>query len=229
MTKTTTIKCLLLNAILFFSVESFAQGLLDIGEKSPLDSLSVTSLRPKTGVLIAVGSTLINGDFNKPDFENFLELQLKYFISPEIAISGNLKKFDIENYDFKDQGFLSGDLNAELYILPNQKFTPYIFAGPGILISNDFDDKNYKVQGGLGLEFLLNDYLAVFGSLEVNYIYDEQNGSMLLQEADQLYYNARIGIMFYFGSCKHSKSVKSKKKLSKNEPSIIKSNTIGYY
>lgn len=229
MTKTTTIKWLLLTAFICFTTEFYAQGLLDIGEKYASDTLTVTSLRSKTSISIGAGAIVMNGDLSDPDFENFLKLQLKHFISPRIAISGNLKKFDIDNYDFKDQGFLSGDLNAEWYILPNQKFTPYVFAGPGLLISNDFDDKNYKVQGGIGLEFLLSDCLALFGSLEANYIYDEQKGSMLLQEADQLYYNATIGISFYFGDCKYSKNGKSKKRLSENAPSIIKSNTIGYY
>ncbi|MDG5492584.1 hypothetical protein [Psychroserpens sp. SPM9] len=229
MTKTTMIKCVLLTAFLCCSVQSFAQVLLEIGEKSAADSLLLTSLRSKNGISVSAGSTLLNGDFNTPDYENFLELQLKRFVTTKIAISGNVKKFDIKNYDFEDQGFLSGDLNAEWYILSNHKLTPYVFAGPGILLSNDFKDQNYKVQGGVGLEYLLIDCLAILGALEANYIYDEQNGSMLLQEADQLYYNARIGLLFYFGNRSYSKSSKSKKRLSKNEPSIIKSNTIGYY
>ncbi|WP_204345561.1 hypothetical protein [Psychroserpens algicola] len=229
MTKATTIKCLLMIVFLFLSVNSFAQGLLEIGEKPPEDSLSVTTLRSKNAISISIGSALLNGDFNDSDFENFLELQLKRFIAPKFAISGNIKKFDIKNYDFEEQGFLSGDLNVEWLILSNDKFSPFIFVGPGILLSNDFNDKNYKVQGGFGLEHLITNNFAVYGALEANYIYDEQKGSMLLQEADQLYFNGSIGILFYFGNRNYSKAVKSKKKLSKNEPSIIKSNTIGYY
>lgn len=225
----TILKCLLFGILFTLSVKSYAQGLLDLGETSPSDTLLVTSIRSKNAVSISIGSTLMNGDLENPDFENFLELKLKRFITPKIGVSGNLKKFDIKNYDFKNEGFLSGDLNVEWYVLPDQYFTPYFFVGPGLLISNNFEDKNYKGQAGIGLEYLFNPYIAVVGVFEVNYIYDEQKGSMLMQDANQLYYNAVIGVQFYFGNNKYSKTRKSKKKLSKNEPSIIKSNSIDHY
>ena len=98
-------------------------------------------------------------------------INFKPNIPPEIrfkAISGNIKKFDIKDYGFKEQGFLSGDLNVEWFVMPNEKFTPFVYAGPGLLISNDFNDKNYKLQGGAGLEYLFNPNMAVVGSLEVN-------------------------------------------------------------
>nr|WP_321222338.1 hypothetical protein [uncultured Psychroserpens sp.] len=231
MIKTTTcINCLVIGFILLFSVNSTAQELLDIGEKSAKDSLLTSSVRSKTAFSVAAGSTLLNGDFSNPDYENFLKLELKQFLSSSFAISGNLKKFDIENYDFDENGFLSGDLNFEWYLFPKKKLTPYIYAGPGVLISNDFDDKNYKVQGGLGLDFLVTNWLSLVGSLEANYIYDEQKGSNLLQEADGLYYNATIGLQFYFGNCKNSapKVPKAKKsKTVKEQSSIIQSNWIG--
>ena len=233
MIKTTCINSLVFSFVLLFTLNSFAQELLDIGEKSALDSLKATSLRSKNAISFGVGSILLNGDFDTPDYENFLEIQLKRFIAPKFAISGNLKKFDIENYDFDENGFLSGDLNIEWYLFPQKKFTPYLYIGPGLLISNDFNDKNYKAQGGLGLDFLISNWFCIVGSIDANYIYDEQNGSQLLQEADGLYYNATIGIQFYFGNRNNSNSRASKKKKAtkenstKQESSIIDTNWIG--
>ena len=232
MTKTTTLKCLLFNLCLLLSMQSFAQELLDVGESQAEDSISNTLLRSKNAIYLGGGSSLINGDISNLDFENYFELKLKRFISPNIAINGNVKKFDIENFDFKEEGYLSGDLNVEWYILPEEKFSPYIFAGPGILTSNNFKDQNYKVQGGFGLEYLITNCIAVAGTLEANYIYDEQNGSQLLQEADNLYYNVSVGVQFYFGNDSKSKSTKAKlpkKKLSENESTVINSNLIGQY
>lgn len=228
MTKPITIKCLLSIVFIIISISSFGQGLMDIGEKPANDPSSQSLLRSKNTIMLGAGSTLLNGELSTPDFENFLTLQLKRFITHNIVIIGNIKKFDITDYGFKEEGFLSGDLNVEWYLMPNQKFTPFVFAGPGLLISNDFNDKNYKVQGGAGLEYLLNHNLAIVGSLEVNYIYDEQKGSLLLQEVNSLYYNATIGIQFYFGNRYNSTPGKSKIKLSKDQPSVIKSNSIGF-
>jgi hypothetical protein len=228
MIKTTCIGCLVFCLVLLFTVDSFAQGLLDIGEKPASDSLAVTSLRSKNAISFGAGIALLNSDFSASDYENFIALQFKQFVTSKLAISGNLKKFDIENYDFKDNGFFSGDLNAEWYLFPNKEITPYFYAGPGLLISNDFEGKNYKVQGGVGLDFLINDWISVVGSLEVNYIYDVQNGSQLLQEAGGLYYNANVGILFYFGKgTSPNKKVAKKEKTGKQESSIIESNWIG--
>jgi len=219
-----SVKCVILNVFLLFSTCSFSQVLLDIGERTKSDSIAALILRPKNVIKVGAGSMLMNGDFNNPEFENFLELQFKKFISPKIAISGNLKKFDLESFDFKDQGFLSGDLNLEWCILPKQKFSPYIFLGAGILTSNDFKDENYKVQGGVSLEYLITKNIALIGAVEYNYIYDEQKGSQLLQQADGAYYIANLGIQFYFGNRHHSKT--KKKRVSKKTPSVRDSNKI---
>lgn len=223
MTNTTFVKIFILQAFILLSVNATAQELYDYGEQPVKDSLSSTTLRPNMSILIGAGSAFVN-----PDYENFLELQLKSFITSQIVVSGNFKKFDVGNYDFKDQGFLSGDLNAEWFISPEKKITPFIYAGPGILISNDFDDKNYKVQGGVGLDVLINDWISIMGALEANYIYDEQKGSQLLQEVDGLYYNLTIGVQFYFGNRNTSSSRNTKKKKEKieDQTSTIQTNWI---
>lgn len=222
MIKFTTKKCFILMAIVLLSIQSIAQELITVGETPIADSLSKSSLRTKTIIMVGVGSTLLNGDINAPDYENFIQLQLKRFITPNLNINGNLKKFDIKNYDFDTQGFLSGDLNIEWYMFPNNKLTPYIFVGAGILTSYNFKDQNYKTQGGFGLDYLLTNKIAITASIEANYIYDEQKGSQLMQEADHLYFNALIGLHFYIGNTKSS----TRKRMKRNETSIIDSNQI---
>jgi len=177
--------------------------------------------RSRNVIMLGAGSTLVNGDLNAPEYENFFQLQYKRFIHQNLNISGNLKKFDIENYDFDTNGFLSGDINLEWYVLPTNRFSPYLFLGIGILTSNDFKDQNYKAQGGIGVEFLITNCLAVSASAEANYIYDAQKGSQLLQEADNAYYNALIGVHIYFGD-----QQVSKKKKREGKASVIDSNLI---
>lgn len=222
MIKKTTKNRLVLAMIVLLSIQSFAQELTSVGEKPVTDSISNSSLRAKNVIMLGVGSTLLNGDMNSPDYENFIQIQIKRFITPNLNVNGNLKKFDIKDYSFKTEGFLSGDLNIEWYFFPNKKLTPYVYVGAGILTSNNFVDQNYKVQGGLGLDYLITQNIALTGSIETNYIYDEQKGSQLLQESDQLYFNALLGLHFYIGNIKSSKQ----QKIKKNQTSIINSNPI---
>ncbi|WCO02467.1 hypothetical protein [Psychroserpens ponticola] len=225
MIKPTTMNYVILSVILLFSMQSFSQELVTVGERPASDSISKSNLRTKNIIMVGAGSTLLNGDANSPEFENFLQIQLKRFITPNLNINGNFKKFDIKDYGFETKGFLSGDLNLEWYVFPKNKLTPYMYLGAGILASNNFKDQNYKTQGGFGLDYLITDKIAITGSIEANYIYDEQKGSQLMQDADHLYYNALLGLHFYFGN----KNSSSPKKIKKNQSSIINSNPIGMY
>lgn len=222
MIKPTTIKRSISCVMILLSLQCLAQELTTVGEKPTSDSISKSSIRAKNIIMLGAGSTLLNRDIVTPDIENFIQIQYKRFITPNLNINGNLKKFDIENYDFDTNGFLSGDLNLEWYVFPGNKVSPFIYLGAGILASNDYKDQNYKVQGGLGVDYLILDKLAIVASIEADYIYDEQKGSQLLQEADQLYFNALIGLHFYIGNSKSTQS----QKIKKNQASIINSNPI---
>jgi len=221
MIKPTTMRPVILGLMLLLSVQCIAQELATVGEKSTSDSLS--SLRPKNIIMVGFGSTLLNTEKISPEVENFIQIQYKRFITSNLNINGNLKKFDIEDYDFETIGFLSGDLNVEWYVFPNHKFTPYIYVGAGILTSNDFNDQNYKVQGGLGIDYLITNKIALTASIESNYVYDEQKGSQIMLGIDELYFNALVGLNFYIG-CGNSSS--SSNKIKQNQTSIINSNPI---
>lgn len=222
MIKPTTFKRSMSCVMILLSLHCFAQELTFVGEKPSSDSISTSSIRSKNIIMLGAGSTLLNRDIISPDIENFIQFQYKRFITPNLNINGNIKKFDIEHYDFNANGFLSGDLNLEWYVIPNKKLSPFIYLGAGILTSNDYEDQNYKVQGGLGIDYLILDKIAIVASIEADYIYDEQKASQLLQEADQLYFNALIGLHFYIGNLNGSKA----QKIKKNQESIINSNPI---
>ncbi|WP_040251343.1 hypothetical protein [Psychroserpens mesophilus] len=222
MIKPTRIKRSISCVLILLSLQCFTQELTTVGEKPISDSILKSSIRAKNIIMFGVGSTLLNRDVITPDIENFIQIQYKRFITPNLNINGNLKKFDIKNYDFDSNGFLSGDLNLEWYVFPSHKLSPFGYLGAGILASNDYQDQNYKVQGGLGIDYLLLAKLAIVASIEADYIYDEQKGSQLLQVADQLYFNALIGLCFYIGNSKSNKL----QKVKKNHTSIINSNPI---
>lgn len=208
-----------ISVIILFTIVS--QATLAQQENSNNDFGSKYNTRNNNMVSISIGSMLLNGDFKKPEYENYLQLQFKRFIIPSLNINGNIKKFDIEDYAFKEKGFLSGDLNLEWCIMPQSKFAPQLYIGAGILSTNNFEDQNYKIQGGLGLEYLITSQLALASSLEINYVYDEQKGSNLMQQIDDMYYNLSIGLCFYFGD-KSSKI----KKIKEGQSTIINTNLI---
>lgn len=220
--KPTTTRAVILGLMVLLSMQCFAQELTTVGEKT--DSLSNSSIRAKNVIMIGAGSSLLNNEKIIPEIENFFQIQYKRFMTSNLNINGNLKKFDIEDFGFETEGFLSGDLNLEWYVFPDNKLTPSVFIGAGILTSNDFNDQNYKVQGGIGLDYLITNSIAIAGSIETNYVYDEQKGSIIMQGIDELYFNAVIGLHFYIG-CRNKSN--SSKKIKSNQTSTINSNLIG--
>ena len=76
---------------------------------------------------LAIGSSVMNGDFVDPLFEIYMHIGYKRFIIPHLNINFGYNKFNLAYKDVFNEGFMSFDLNLESLILPNERFTPYVF------------------------------------------------------------------------------------------------------
>ena len=230
MTKFYYLKCVLLCAFVSINNLSNAQSnqetVIGIDQSS---TFQTNALRGKNIVMPGGGFSLINGDYQNPVYENFGQIGYKRFLNNSFNVNVNYKKhyLDFDQQEFSDNGFMSFDLNVEYYILPYNKLTPYIYLGSGLVLSNDFDDANNKFQGGLGVEYLVADKIALTLLADGNYILNQDDETIAFQNVDDLYLGAALGIHFYFG--KSSNATKRKtSKIAKNldGKTIINTNPI---
>jgi hypothetical protein len=182
-----------------------------------------TDFRGKNAVSIAVGTAVLNGDFADPLFEIYTHIGYKRFLGSYVNVNFGYQKFNLAYKDDFNEGFMSFDMNLELYLFPHHTFTPFVFAGGGLNAANYFTRTDSKVQAGGGFEFLVTASVGIKLFAEYNYLFTDELDGKISGDADDAYWRAGFGMNFYFGRRgKH-------KKLKKNESTVINSNPIIQY
>ena len=97
-----------------------------------------------------------------------------------------------------NEGFMSFDLNAEVNVLPYDKFTPYVFGGFGTNALNDFDSIDPKLQIGLGFEYLVTNNIGLTLYGEHNYVFNDELDGLDIGRNDDMYYRVGAGLNVYF-------------------------------
>jgi curli production assembly/transport component CsgG len=174
---------------------------------------------------VAVGTSVINGDFVDPKFEIYSHLGYKRHLTPHLGIDIGYHKFNLAYVDVYNEGFMSFDLNLELTVLPHNRFSPFIFAGAGLNASNHFKETANKFQGGGGIEYIVSNQFGVKLYTDYNYVLSDTLDGLEAGDSDDTYFRLAIGVNFYFGGSK----IKSKK--LKGQATVIDSNLLNdeYY
>lgn len=182
-------------------------------------------LRGTNAFDVAVGTSVINGDFVDPMFEIYSHIGYKRSITPHFGIDIGYHKFNLAFIDVYNEGFMSFDVNLELTVLPHNKFSPFVFAGAGLNASNHFKETANKFQGGAGVEYIVSDKIGVKLYTDYNYVLSDTLDGLEAGDSDDTYFRLAVGMNFYFGGSK----IKSKK--LKEQATVIDSNLLNdeYY
>ncbi|WP_298903752.1 Curli production assembly/transport component CsgG [uncultured Psychroserpens sp.] len=200
-----------------------------IGCQSVAQELSETPKEPKTKFYeirgtnafdVALGTSVINGDFIDPMFEIYSHFGYKRHLTPHLAIDFGYHKFNLAYIDLFNEGFMSFDLNLELLVIPHERFSPFIFAGAGYNASNHFKQTAPKVQGGIGLECIVSNQFALKLYTDYNYVSSDTLDGLEAGASDDTYFRIAFGMNFYFGGAE------KKAKILEDYSTEIESNSI---
>ncbi|MFK7783198.1 outer membrane beta-barrel protein [Psychroserpens sp.] len=182
-------------------------------------------LRGTNVVDVALGTSVINGDFIDPMFEIYSHLGYKRYFTPHFGVDVGYHKFNLAYIDIYNEGFMSFDINLEATILPHNRFSPYVFAGAGLNASNHFKDTASKFQGGAGIEYIATEKIGVKLYADYNYVLSDELDGLEAGDSDDTFFRIALGVNFYFGGSK----VKSNK--VKEQATVIDSNLLNdeYY
>lgn len=180
-------------------------------------------LRGTNAVDFGVGTSVINGDLVDPKFEFYFHVGYKRYIFPHLNINIGYNKFNLAYADGYNEGFMSFDLNLESTLLPNSRFSPFIFVGGGYNASNYFESTATKFQGGGGIEYIVTEGLGIKLYADYNYVMSDELDGLVAGDSDDTYFRIGFGMNFYFGG--HHK----KAKIDKSQPSVIDSNQIIFH
>lgn len=168
-------------------------------EKTLLYNRKQETRRTAMSIGAAVGVATINGDYASAKSQFNLDGNLKYtFPGQHFALKGRLSKFDIKNEGIYERSILGSSLNVEYNLLPLDRLSPFVYAGFGTTSSFSFKDFNFKIQYGLGLEYMLgnNIGLTIYG--ENNMMLNDKLDGQVVGEMNDQYWKFSGGLNFYF-------------------------------
>lgn len=183
----------------------------------------LTKKRGNYGISAALGSTLINGDLPNPQPEFSSKIGVKRDLNSYLNLDLSYSKYNLENKELLNEGFMSLDLNLEYKVLPFDKFTPYFFGGVGVNASNYFKAVNTKLQAGFGFEYLVKENLGIYLFGEHNLVFSDEIDKTIAGDVDDMFYRFGLGVNIYLSKSKtKSNKAKELKKLEKAEIERIK-------
>jgi len=171
-----------------------------------LDRFQV-SREARNSLGITVGGNLPDNDYATQEigFLGRLEYQRHFGRYFNINLKGSV--FRIDNGVQYRNVFGSIDLNGQFALLPNDRLTPYIYAGSGVIMSlldpkedyaYDLGEPFFKVQYGAGLEYFISNRIGIKIFGEHNLVFTDKLEKAVQGKRNDFYYNLGLGLNYYF-------------------------------
>lgn len=140
----------------------------------------------------------VKDDYVNPKMNIGGKIGFKYFMNPNFNIEFNSNFFTLENQNIVKRTFFIPEVNIEYLLFPKYKFTPYIYGGAGIMLSQI--KPKYKTQFGGGFEYMIQKNVGLRASSQYDVGFsDEWEGLINGQRKDQAIRLA-LGVNFYIGN-----------------------------
>lgn len=119
-------------------------------------------------------------------------------MNDHVNLEVNAGVLTIENENIIKRTFVVSELNLEYLILPNFKFSPFIYAGGGTMF---FSRANYyKAQLGGGLEYLIDKNIAVRLSSQYDIGFKDSWDGFVHGNNDDQAIRVGLGVNIYIGN-----------------------------
>ncbi|MFZ0489367.1 MAG: outer membrane beta-barrel protein, partial [Salegentibacter sp.] len=169
--------------------------------------------RNKSSLSLDLGGALISGDYSNSEAGALVRLAYNAGISPSFALNLAVSGFELRNKNSFSEKFASLDVNGKFLLLPNDNFGPYLYAGPGVMMNIDsgelpegIGNTHFKLQYGLGLEYLISPKLGLKAFAEHNIALDDELDYVINGKRDDHFFNFGVGVNFYLGKSKQEKN-----------------------
>lgn len=155
---------------------------------------------------ISGGANLFYGDLKEKKAGYAFRFAYARKLSKTFDLELNANSFEIKTgKNYSNQKY-SIDLNLRGLLLPNDKISPYLYGGLGLIgdyfMSQDKanrDEKFYwKIQYGAGLNYSFNSSIALFGFAEHNLLFTDELEGIKQGRRKDYYFNFGLGLKYYF-------------------------------
>ena len=173
---------------------------LDESNLSELYNRYLFKRRATSAVNTSLGGALINGDFVNAQWKLNFRLGYKRYLNEHFNLNLNFNRFNLANENIFNQQFYAVDANMEYNLLPFDKLSPFVFAGAGTNVSNDFNKIHPKLFFGGGVEYLAISNLGISLFVDNNFVFSDDLDGEVRGKRDDMYLRAGVGLNFYLGN-----------------------------
>ena len=170
-------------------------------KKTKLYNRTFDDRRSKHSAGLRMGGALMNGDYGQQDVSYNFQLNYKYLLKGKkwgLNIAAGILELDKKNEVTKNYN-TTIDANMEYIFLPYENISPFIYAGIGTISDRNFNNVEFKVQWGLGVEFLPTDFLGLTLYGEQNITFTDELDGLVQGKRDDYFWRFGLGVNFYFG------------------------------
>ncbi|MGO4912120.1 MULTISPECIES: CsgG/HfaB family protein [unclassified Leeuwenhoekiella] len=154
---------------------------------------------------VTFAATLFDGDYTEKRIGPMAKLGYSHYFNKIIGFNLNAGVFQFKSGSTYEDVYGSIDLNAQFRLLPNDKLSPYLFAGGGIILG--FSDSKQalnskktsgKIQYGAGIEYSIMPKLGIKIFAENNITFTDEIEGVVNGKRDDFYWNFGLGLNYYF-------------------------------
>ncbi|MCF4102051.1 outer membrane beta-barrel protein [Gillisia sp. M10.2A] len=162
---------------------------------------------------LSMGTSLLSGDYSKQDVGPLVKIDYERNVIPSFSLNISASAFELKSGENYSQKFVGLEANAKYLVLPNDDLGPYLYGGPGVILGlnggdvpDGMSNSHFKLQYGLGLEYMLTEKLGLKAFAEHNILFDDELDYVINGKRDDHFFNFGLGVNFYLGKSNQEKN-----------------------
>lgn len=154
------------------------------------------------------GVAYVDGDFNTNELDHNFELGYRYRFIPHFSLGLTTNFFRLNSNTDTRHWWVSEAATLEYKLLPHDKFAPFLYAGPGVMLFVDDApdgllkrmDTYFFMKAGAGLEYQVTDRISFIAKGDWNPSFTDELDNEVRGRRDDFFFTFSAGINYHFGS-----------------------------
>ena len=176
----------------------------------------------KNSINLSLGTSLFDADYSNKHFGPMAKMGYNIGVSDVVNLNVNGAFMKLKTGNSFEESFASVDVNAEFRLLRNDKLSPFIYGGGGIILGFendgffglDSDQTTGKIQYGAGIEYALSPRIGMRVWGEHNLAFSDKIDDLVNGKRNDYHFNFGVGLKYYFNFS------------NKEKPDVLKQSSI---
>lgn len=159
---------------------------------------------------VNLGAALVDGDFTTGVIDFKAGLGYKYRFIPELSLGIDAQIMKLNSNSETIDWWLTENFIVEYNILPHDRLSPLLYAGPGVALLADASpgelldrwDAFVTFKMGAGLQYTVSDRISFTLNAEWSTPFTDKLDDVVNGRRDDYFYNFGVGLNYHFGSKK---------------------------